>query len=195
MTGLALPGVRADLPGRHVDASSRSGWLIRRLDAATFVQTMLVVCLILVIWPTTFGGRFGMVMVAGNSMEPTYMLGDAVLIWKQPVEVGDTIVYRVPKGAFGEGSPVIHRVVGGNGFGWITQGDGKASPDTWTPSNHDVLGVARFRIPLAGRMLAVTRSWLFIAMLGGIAAGLLLWPDSEDDVETRTGRHRAKGIT
>ncbi len=193
MTGLALPRVRADLPGRHVDTSSRAAQLTRRLNAAAFFQTMLVVCLILIIWPSTFGGRFGIVMVAGSSMEPTYMLGDAVVIWKQPVEVGDTIVYRVPEGDFGAGNPVIHRVVGGNGSGWITQGDGKASPDTWTPSNRDVLGVARFHIPLGGRALAVMGSWLFTATLGGIAAGLLLWPDSENasDHRARKGRHEA----
>ncbi|MCH8983608.1 MAG: signal peptidase I [Acidobacteria bacterium] len=193
MTGLALPRVRADLPGRHVDTSSRAAQLTRRLNAAAFFQTMLVVCLILIIWPSTFGGRFGIVMVAGSSMEPTYMLGDAVVIWKQPVEVGDTIVYRVPEGDFGAGNPVIHRVVGGNGSGWITQGDGKASPDTWTPSNRDVLGVARFHIPLGGRALAVMGSWLFTATLGGIAAGLLLWPDSENapDHRARKGRHQA----
>ena len=195
MTGIALPRVRAHLPGRHVNTTSRATRLVRQLNAAAFLQTMLVVCLIFVIWPSTFGGRFGMVMVAGNSMEPTYMLGDAVLIWKQPVEVGDTIVYRVPEGDFGEGSPVIHRVVGGNGSAWITQGDGKASPDTWTPSNSDVLGVARFHIPLGGRVMAVMRSWLFITILGGIAAGLLFWPQSEPDQDNRRGRHRAKSPT
>ena len=102
-------------------------------------------------------------------------------------------MYRVPEGDFGAGNPVIHRVVGGNGSGWITQGDGKASPDTWTPSNRDVLGVARFHIPLGGRALVVMGSWLFVATLGGIAAGLLLWPDSENDRyhRARKGRHKA----
>ena len=71
MTGLALPRVRAELPGRHVNTSSRAARLTRRLNAAAFLQTMLVVCLILIIWPSTFGGRFGIVMVAGSSMEPT----------------------------------------------------------------------------------------------------------------------------
>jgi len=194
MTGLTLPrSSNSTLPGRHVEVASVSGWLTRRLNPAAFVQVMLVVCLALAIWPASYGGRFSMTIVAGNSMEPTLMLGDAVVTWREPVDLGDDILYRVPEGEFGEGNPVIHRVIGGDRTGWITQGDNSHKEDQWKPASSDVLGVAKFYFPLGGRVLAVMKSWLFIAFLGGVAAALLLWPDSEEEEEPapKKGRHRA----
>ena len=84
MTGISYPERAA---GRHVDTSSAAGWLTRHINPAGFLQWMLVICLALFLWPATFGGRFGMVIVAGTSMEPTYQLGDAVITWKDPVAV------------------------------------------------------------------------------------------------------------
>ena len=59
---------------------------------------MVIVCVALLLWPTSFGGRFGIVMVAGNSMEPTYMLGDGGITWQEAVEMGDTILFRFRRG-------------------------------------------------------------------------------------------------
>jgi signal peptidase len=193
MTDLALPRSRAGEPGRHIDGGVFLKWLTRRLNPSAFFQWMLVGCLALVLWPATYGGAFGIVIVAGDSMEPTYSLGDSVITWRQPVEIGDTVSFRVPEGETGEGNPVIHRVIGGDASGWITQGDNSYAEDTWTPSSEDILGVAQFRVPFGGRLLGLMRSWLFIAVVGGVAAGLLLWPDSNDEAqpEKRRGRHRA----
>jgi signal peptidase len=105
------------------------------------------------------------------------------------VEIGDIILYRIPDGSPGEGKTVIHRVIGGDGNGWITKGDNTARPDIWYPSDRDVLGVAQLKVPLGGEVLAVVRSWWFIAVTGGLACGLFLWPDS-DTAKGRRGRHR-----
>jgi len=189
---LTLPKLDHDLlrsgRGRHVDVSNAAGWLTQRLNPPALVQTMLIVCLILVLWPAQFGGNFAMTLVAGNSMEPTYMLGDAVVTWTDPVRIGDTVLFRVPEGGFGAGNPVIHRIVGGDSTGWVTQGDNSYSPDPWTIINSDILGVAKFHVPFGGRVVAVLKSWLVIAILGGLAVGLLLWPDSEE--ATKTSKHR-----
>jgi len=193
MTGLTLSRSRTAVPGRHLDSGSVAGRVTQRINPLTFFQTMLVVCLLLALWPTSFGGRFGMVMVAGNSMEPTFALGDAVVIWREPVQIGDVILFRVPEGQTGAGNSIIHRVVGGDGRGWVTQGDNSSSPDNWNPTNSDVMGVARFWIPLGGRVLAVMGSWLLIAALGGLAAGLLLWPEPRDEKSSaRRGRHLSR---
>lgn len=175
--------------GRHIDPSRPLDWLTRHLDPIGFVQWMLVIVLALALWPASLGGRMGLVMVAGHSMEPTYQLGDAVVAWREPVEVGDIILYKIPEGSPGAGKTVIHRVVGGDGNGWVTQGDNMDYPDDWYPSNLDVLGVARWKIPLGGEVLSVVRSWWFIAALGGLAALLFLWPDAGAE-ERRRGRHR-----
>lgn len=173
--------------GRHLDTSRLIDRFTRHLNPVGFVQWMLVVVLALALWPSSIGGRLGLVMVAGTSMEPTYQPGDAVIAWREPVEVGDTILYRIPEGSEGAGKTVIHRVVGGDGNGWVTQGDNRAHPDSWYPSNLDVLGVAKMKVPLGGEVLSVVRSWWFIAAMGGLAIGLILWPvDGE-----RSGRHRA----
>jgi signal peptidase len=163
--------------------------LTRRLNPSGFLQWVLVIVLALVLWPSTLGGRMGLVMVAGESMEPTFQYGDAVVAWRLPVEIGDIILYRIPDGSPGAGKTVIHRVVGGDGNGWITQGDNSTEPDIWYPSDHDVLGVAQVKIPLGGEVLAFIRSWWFIAAMGGLACGLLLWPNS-DAHKPRRGRHR-----
>jgi signal peptidase len=176
--------------GRHLDTARPLDWLTRHIHPAGFLQWMLVICLALVLWPSTLGGRLGLVMVAGNSMEPVYELGDAVIAWRGPVEIGDIILYRIPEGSHGEGKTVIHRVVGGDGNGWVTQGDNTAHPDDWYPSDLDVLGVARMKVPLGGEVLAVMRSWWFVAVLGGMAVLLVVWPDSGADLELRRGRHR-----
>lgn len=175
--------------GRHIDTSRPLDWLSRHLNPMGFLQWMLVIVLTLVLWPSTLGGRLGLVMVAGNSMEPTYHLGDAVISWREQVDVGDIILYRIPEGSPGEGKTVIHRVVGGDGYGWTTQGDNSAYPDSWYPSNLEVLGVAKMRVPLGGEVLEVVRSWWFIALMGAAAVGLLFWPDI-DSAERRRGRHR-----
>jgi len=177
--------------GRHIDTSHPMDWLTRHLNPAGFLQWVLVIVLALAVWPASLGGRMGLVMVAGNSMEPTYQLGDAVIAWREPVAIGDIILYRVPDGAPGEGKTVIHRVVGGDGNGWVTKGDNSTYTDSWYPSNLDVLGVAKAKVPLGGEVLSVMRSWWFIAVMGGAAIGLLLWPDPEKEAAARRGRHRA----
>ncbi|MFZ0014508.1 MAG: signal peptidase I [Acidimicrobiia bacterium] len=176
--------------GRHIDTKRPLDWLTRHLNPMGFLQWMLVIVLALALWPSSLGGRMGLVMVAGNSMDPTYQLGDAVIAWRQPVEVGDIILYKIPEGSPGEGKTVIHRVIGGDGNGWITQGDNNAFPDEWYPSDLDVLGVAEMKIPLGGEVLRIVKSWWFIAAMGGLAMLLFLWPDADSE-EGRKGRHKS----
>jgi signal peptidase len=179
--------------GRHLPEVGLSARLAR-LRPALFAQCALLVLVGTLLWPAALGGAFGIVAIAGRSMEPTYQLGDMVITWKQPVEVGDVILYRVPTGVAGAGNPVIHRVVDGDANGWQTQGDNVALPDPWRPSDSDVLGVAQFEIPLDASVIALLRSWWFVALTGGAAVALILWPDgSQDETGPRLGRHRDQG--
>jgi signal peptidase len=177
------------ISGRHIDADRPLDWMTRHLNPVGFVQWMLVIVLALALWPASIGGRFGLVMVAGPSMQPTYELGDAVITWREPVEIGDVVLYRIPEGSVGAGKTVIHRVIGGDDNSWVTQGDNSVQPDNWYPSNLDVLGVAKMRVPLGGEILSVFRSWWFIASMAGLAIGLFLWPDAKAE-ERKRGRHR-----
>lgn len=187
MTGVSFARRKTVRPGRDVHWADPAGWLTTRLNPRAFVQVMFVVCLVLAIWPASLGGRFAITIVAGESMEPAYRWGDAVITWKEPAEIGDTILFRVPQGNLGEGNPVIHRIVGGDRSGWITQGDNRASADDWTPSGRDILGVAKFHIPLGGRVLGLMKSWPLIAFLGSLAVALLLWPDAAPKGPEKSG--------
>ena len=174
--------------GRHADQSTLAWKVAARLRPEAFFQWMLIVCMGLVLWPTQFGGAFGMVIVAGNSMEPTYNLGDAVITWREPIGVGDIVLFQVPEGDFGERNAVIHRIVGGGPNGWTTKGDNSFAEDHWRPTSDDIVGVAQLRIPLGGRALGLMRNWLFISALGGLAVGLFLWSEPEE-ADLRAPKH------
>lgn len=192
MTTVSLPlDDRGGGRGRHLPERRLSTWLTR-IRPAHFAQTAVVACLVVLIWPASLGGALGVVTIAGHSMEPTYDLGDVVITWKEPVEVGDVILFRVPAGEPGEGNPVIHRVIGGGPGGWETQGDNMPIPDIWRPSGRDVLGVAKFRIPLDAWYLALLRSWWFVSGAAGLTVALMLWPDETHDHPRARGRHRAQ---
>ena len=177
--------------GRHLPEGKLSAG-VSRLRPAIFAQCALLALVGALIWPASLGGAFGVVTIAGHSMEPTYDLGDVVVTWKEPLEVGDVILFRVPAGEPGEGNPVIHRVVGSGPGGWETQGDNMALPDTWRPTDSDILGVAKFQIPFDARYLALLRSWWFVSGAAGLAVALMLWPGETEDHPRARGRHRAQ---
>lgn len=164
--------------GRH---RTREATGLRLADAVTLIVTLVIVWLV---WPASLGGRLGLVLVAGNSMEPTYSLGDLAITWRMEPEVGDAVLYLVPDGQ-AAGQPVIHRIVGGDPSGWITQGDNNANPDEWLPATDHVLGEVVMSVPAGGRALWFLRSPIAVAALAGTAVGLWMWPDREH----RRGRH------
>jgi signal peptidase len=123
--------------------------------------------------PASLGGPAGYVMVSGESMEPTYHNGDFVVSRKQgSYRSGDIVVFRVPKGEVGEGHHVIHRIIGGSAeTGFTTQGDNRASPDLWHPTNEDVVGEVWFKVPgAASRWLPVLRTPVALGLLAGLWA-------------------------
>ena len=175
MTSLTILLPKTDASSRgHTPSVPRR--LIDRPRAWDLIQMTLMACLMVLVWPVQLGGKSTLTVVAGSSMEPTYLLGDAVITWKEAAHIGDVVLFRLPEGEFGAGKLVIHRLIGGDGSGWITQGDNRSGPDTWTISDNDILGVAKFRVPHSGYLLELTRSWLFVAALGGFAVAMVLWP-------------------
>jgi signal peptidase len=107
-------------------------------------------------------------MVAGESMEPGLHTGDLVIVREtDDYGIGDTVAFRVPEGEVGEGSVVIHRIIGGDGDGWQTQGDNRDTPDPWTPTDADVAGERWVMVPRLGTAFARLRNPLPLGILAG----------------------------
>lgn len=114
--------------------------VVRRVIGAGFF--VLLAVLTFWAWPTRYGGSSTVVVVSGNSMEPTLSSDDMVFARAaDSYAVGDVVVYPVSTGGVGDGRLVIHRIIGGNGVdGFVTRGDNRASDDPWNPTADDVLG-------------------------------------------------------
>jgi signal peptidase len=112
----------------------------------------LIAGFLIVFWPQSLGGPIAYVKVQGHSMDGTYQTGDLIVVRKQDhYSAGEIITYRIPKGEFGAGAQVIHRIIGGNGStGFITKGDNKKFADDWHPRTSDVVGRSWIRVPGAG---------------------------------------------
>ncbi|HTY70888.1 MAG TPA: S24/S26 family peptidase [Actinomycetes bacterium] len=100
--------------------------------------------------------RWGRVVVAGRSMEPTLRAGDRLLVrWSAPAARGDVVVVRLP-----DGRPLsVKRAIHHDASGWWVERDNPAEGvDSWAlgaVADRDVLGVVRWRYrPLrrAGRL-------------------------------------------
>ena len=130
--------------------------------------------------PVAWGGRASMVMVTGQSMEPTYWTGDLVITLRSDgYGVGDVIGYHAPVGDDPANAPlVIHRVLSRGSEGFLTQGDNNPARDPWTVPDELVVGRAWLHVPGAGRWLGWLRQPLSLAaVLGGLAA---FWVVSRD---------------
>ncbi len=167
--------------GRPVDTAAPGAHLARRV--LRVVLSVLFYGAVVgagwLVWPTSLGGCTTLTVVSGHSMEPTYYTGDLVVSRCGTPQVGDVVVYE-PEG-YG-GARVIHRLIGGNGAsGWQVQGDNNSWIDPFSPTDDDVVGIARVHVPKLGLLGRSVMSPLVWGSLIVIAIGLLVWPRGEDD--------------
>ncbi|MDP9250510.1 MAG: signal peptidase I [Chloroflexota bacterium] len=164
--------------------------------------TVTLLAAVAVVWaftlrPQTLGGPAMFVAVRGTSMLPTYQHGDLVVVESATrYKIGEVVAYRVPAGQVGEGKVVIHRIIGGDGVrGFTLKGDHNTAPDPWFPRQADMVGVATFRLPNAGRLIALVQQPVILA---GLAAALVVTvflarPPRPNRNQRRT-RRRFKGL-
>jgi signal peptidase I len=164
------------------------------LRAARWMLLIGTLGLLAMFWPQSLGGQVAYVRVDGHSMDPALHLGDLAIVRHQSsYRVGDAVAYRIPKGEFGAGAMVIHRLIGGNGTtGYVTKGDNKNLPDEWHPTTADIAGRVRYDIPGAGTKLAALTKPMY---LGGLVAALtvavMVFPSPAGSSRRRRGRHTA----
>ncbi|MFV0633728.1 signal peptidase I [Demequina sp.] len=157
----------------HAAGARRARWRVSLLRSA--VAWAAIAFLVWFLWPVPIGGKTSMVLVVGNSMEPTFSAGDLVLARAGQPEVGDVIVYEPP--GF-DGALVVHRVTGGDASGWEVRGDNNDFTDPFTPTGSEVVGVVRVHIPYLGAILhwlASPTLWLGMILAAVVMA---VWPDS-----------------
>jgi signal peptidase len=134
----------------------------------TFGIMALVIAWAVLMWPASFGGPTSFVVVAGDSMEPTYSNGDLVIAREQDTyHIGDVIAFNVDKHI------IIHRIIGGSADeGFITKGDNNERPDNfWHPTSAEIMGRTWLHIPSAGTILFFYKT--HPVYLGLMASGLM----------------------
>ena len=164
-----------------VDGEVERAPLWRRTLSILF--TLVIVAGTLYLWPAPLGGQTRAVVVSGHSMEPTYDLGDLVIVRERPTsEIGDTVVFEVPDGETGEGLLVIHRVVEVDDEGFfITQGDNRTTPDRWQLTEENIVGQPLAHLPHGGKLFQFLQQIWVIILLIGIVVVMVLWPSGDDD--------------
>jgi signal peptidase I len=122
-------------------------------------------------WPAALGGGTTYVATHGASMEPDIRTGDlAILRPAGSYSVGDVVAYR----SEALDTVVMHRIVGGDAAGFMTQGDNNDWLDEDRPAGDEILGRLALRIPQGGKALAALRSpgAVGLALAAGAAAGV-----------------------
>lgn len=160
--------------------------------------SLTLVAAVTVLWavtlrPQVLGGPAMFVAVRGSSMLPTYEHGDLVVVQSAAgYAVGDVVAYRVPAGEVGAGRVVIHRIVAGDATaGFTLQGDNNSAPDPWRPRRADMVGLARWRLPNAGRLIALVQQPVILAGLAG-AIAVTVFLARPPRPRSRTGRVRKR---
>ena len=166
-------------PNEDRDAEAKPP-LWRRTLSVLF--TALIIAAAIYVWPARLGGETRLVIVSGHSMEPTYDLGDIVVARGGGTpEVDDAVVFAVPEGT-AEGMLVIHRILERDSDGrFITQGDNRDTPDQWPLTEADIVGEPLLHIPKGGVVVRFFQQLWVLAIVLGLLAMFLLWPDASND--------------
>jgi signal peptidase I len=110
------------------------------------------------------------IIVIGKSMEPTFHIGDLIVVHKQPTyQVGDAIVYRnLQLKSF-----VFHRVISEQLGRYTLKGDNNSWIDTYQPSEAEVVGKLWLHVPRGGIAIQKMRSPLVMALMAAALGALL----------------------
>jgi signal peptidase len=170
-------------------------WTTRRY--VSLLGTILIWIIVAIdawyLWPSQLGGDTSIVVVSGESMEPTFYGGDMVIARKMEPSVGDAIVYA-PEAL--DGSQIVHRIIGGSADeGWQMQGDNNDFVDPFTPRGAEVKGVVLVHYSNFGRVTVLLLNpmvWAFVLLAAMV---LMLWytGDDCDEKEDDDGENEANG--
>jgi signal peptidase len=130
---------------------------------------ILVAVLVYLAWPAQLGGHLSLVVVSGHSMDGTYRSGDLLMAWPHAdYNVGEIVVYKVPKGEPASGLRVVHRIIDKQDGHFTSQGDNRTTPDFWRPTVTNVVGHPFLRIRAGGLALKWLLSPIALALVCGV---------------------------
>jgi signal peptidase I len=125
-----------------------------------------MVALWLALAPTQAGGLASYIIVIGNSMEPSFHIGDLVIAHEETsYRVGDAVVYRNMELE----NFVFHRIISEDMGHFSLQGDNNNWVDNYQPSQEEILGKLWLHIPRGGLAIQKIRSPFVMAL---VAAGI-----------------------
>lgn len=159
--------------------SSKRTALRRLISSFTLaVFLLLAAAWMIALRPQALGGPARYLVIRGDSMVPTYVSGDFVVLHRQlTYRAGDIVAYSVPKGEIGAGLLVIHRIIGGDAtHGFTVKGDNNPAPDPWRPRPQDIAGSAWVLVPGVGQVIVAIRSPVtFAALAAAIVVAVVLF--------------------
>lgn len=129
--------------------------------------------------PMPFG--IGGAIVLSGSMEPSYSVGDLILVKEtQDLAIDDVVVYQQ------SGSLIVHRVVALDGTTVTTKGDANDVADT-PISLADIKGKVFAKIPVIGRWIGLIKTPIGTIAILAVAIALVevprRWERKKDEEE------------
>lgn len=122
--------------------------------------------------------------VRTGSMTPYLRPGDAVVVRPASAyHVGDVVTFRPARGS---SAVVTHRIVSIDGDAIRTKGDANRTPDTWSFSSRQIVGVVSHRLAHGGYVLVYFQqpegiASVMTAMLSIVLLWGLCFPGPRDD--------------
>jgi len=143
----------------------------RSLDFLTVPLLGLMALGWILLAPVPLGGQATYVIISGNSMEPTFHLGDLAIIRQQATyQVGDIVTYQNAE----LGKNVIHRIIGVDAGHFIIKGDNNAWVDGYRPVQSEIVGKLWIYLPSVGKAIQWARLPLNLAMITAVLGGMLM---------------------
>ena len=127
--------------------------VVKGKNISRFVNIFIILIMFVIVLLTSGIFKYYFLSIGSGSMTPNINKGDVVIVEKynenelENIEKGDILVYKK------ENQVVVHRVVEvnqGDEITFRTKGDNNDDEDAWIINEKDVIGIAKFRIPLVG---------------------------------------------
>lgn len=159
--------------------------MIRRI--ATLIGVVVVG---FVIWatvgPASLHGPNHYMITSGTSMLPTIQPQSAVVVrHEDSYRVGQIVAYRNPDLG---GAIVLHRIIRRDGQRYVFKGDNNDAPDFYEPTAKQLVGAEVWSSHSLGRVVLHLRIPLFGAIMFGLIALWIMWPDPSKEQRRRSER-------